>query len=820
MNWTYTLLALSIIALLGGCRAPELASPTPTVVASPSPTKTSPPPSDFTPTPSTEVSASPTKTTPLPATPIQQSTIEPVVPTSTPTPSSLDKAKKQLQNGNLQAAAELLQTFLTSNADPEQASVARLMLAKTLFAQGKTKEAAALFEEITKQDATRDRFPEAFYWLGKATLPDDPERAARAFEAYAEISAQLAADGWIAAGDAWLTASRPMRAQVAYQQALQHATDTATALHAREGLAESALAAGDADEALAQYQAILKTAKSPSYRAEIWYRLGEVQKNAGQEEAAWRSFHQATLADKNSRYAYLALIELVNAEQAVDPLLRAEIDIAAGAFLPAISVLSIHLQQTPEDRTDQAYTLLAQAYEAASNYAQAAEAWRNVLTTTSNPSVKNLAWLGLGRSLWRQGLREDAREVYLAAAENTTDPEIAATALWWAAVLAGQDQDKWLQAAEDFARLAQLFPQSDYAAQAGFRAGLIHYRLNHEAEARSLWQEHAMAGRTMWHAAADFWLGKLLRATGEEEQALTHWRETAQRWGLNNFYGIRAQQKIQDHVQPPTTVTPPPEPPLQDVIAWIATFSPDTSPSSFEQSPSAFQRIEAWHRIGEDARGHWELERLRLTWLDDPVRLWQLALFARDLGYYDTSIRAAERLVTISGQSIVNVPRALQELVYPLYYRDLILQAAEDFHLDPALFFALIRQESLFWAPAASIVGAQGLAQIMPATGRSAANQLGMKDFSINDLKRPMISLHLGAYILSEELTRSNGNTFKALAAYNAGPGNAAFWWDLSNGDEDLFVELISFRETQKYVRTITVQAEHYRRLYPFLNQP
>ncbi len=816
MHWKFILL-LSVIILLGGCRAPELPSPTP----NPSLTEQPPIPTQTPPTPTIAATAVPTKRATFTTTPTQPPATEPSpTATPTPTPSPLATAQKQLQYGDLNAAIATLQTYLATEPDQEEALVARLMLAKALFAQGNTQDAVALFEEITAQEATRERYPEAFYWLGKALLPDDPAGAALAFETYAKISPQLAADSWIAAGDAWLAANNPDRADAAYQQALQLASDTATALHAREGLAESALAANNPAEAQAQYQAILQTARSPAYRAEIWYRLGIVQKDAGEAEKAWQSFHQATREDVNSRYAYLALIELVNAEQAVDPLLRAEIDIAAGAYLPAISVLSIHLQQTPEDRTDQAYTLLARAYEAASNYAQAAEAWRNVLTTTSNPSVKNQAWLGLGRSLWRQGLREDAREVYLTAAENTTDPDIAATALWWAAVLAGQDEKKWLQAAEDFARLAQEFPQSDYAAQAGFRAGLIHYRLKDFANARALWTEHATAGRTLWHAAADFWLGKLLQSEGEEAQALTHWRETARRWGPNNFYGIRAQQKLQDLAQPPTTVTPPPELPLQDVITWIATFSPDTTPSSFEASPPALQRIEAWHRIGEDARGHWELERLRQAWLDDPVRLWQLTLFARDLGYYDTSIRAAERLVTLSGRPIMDVPRVLQELVYPLYYRDLILKAAEDFHLDPALFFALIRQESLFWAPAASIVGAQGLAQIMPATGRSAANQLGMDDFSVEDLKRPTISLHLGAYILSEELARSNGNTFKALAAYNAGPGNAAFWWDLSEGDEDLFVELIAFRETQKYVRTITVQAAHYRRLYPFLNLP
>jgi soluble lytic murein transglycosylase len=75
----------------------------------------------------------------------------------------------------------------------------------------------------------------------------------------------------------------------------------------------------------------------------------------------------------------------------------------------------------------------------------------------------------------------------------------------------------------------------------------------------------------------------------------------------------------------------------------------------------------------------------------------------------------------------------------------------------------------------------------------------------------------MGAYILSEELRRNDGDVLRSLAAYNAGPGNASFWWELAEGDPDLFVELISFRETQHYVRTITVQANHYRRLYPEL---
>ena len=39
--------------------------------------------------------------------------------------------------------------------------------------------------------------------------------------------------------------------------------------------------------------------------------------------------------------------------------------------------------------------------------------------------------------------------------------------------------------------------------------------------------------------------------------------------------------------------------------------------------------------------------------------------------------------------------------------------------------------------------------------------------------------------------------------AYNAGPGNAAIWQQLANGDPDLFVEVVRFAETRDYIRSI-----------------
>ena len=42
----------------------------------------------------------------------------------------------------------------------------------------------------------------------------------------------------------------------------------------------------------------------------------------------------------------------------------------------------------------------------------------------------------------------------------------------------------------------------------------------------------------------------------------------------------------------------------------------------------------------------------------------------------------------------------------------------------------------------------------------------------------------------------------------------------LAGPDDDLFLELVSFAETQLYLRTIAVQANHYRRMYPELVSP
>jgi soluble lytic murein transglycosylase len=129
--------------------------------------------------------------------------------------------------------------------------------------------------------------------------------------------------------------------------------------------------------------------------------------------------------------------------------------------------------------------------------------------------------------------------------------------------------------------------------------------------------------------------------------------------------------------------------------------------------------------------------------------------------------------------------------------------------IDMAAIYAITRTESRFQVDAVSSSGAKGLMQLMPATAKETAKKIGVSYSASKLTSDPAYNAQLGSSYLAAQLSNYNGSLLLAAAAYNAGAGNANKWIAAygdpraKNVDPVVWVELIPFQETRKYVQRV-----------------
>ena len=116
-------------------------------------------------------------------------------------------------------------------------------------------------------------------------------------------------------------------------------------------------------------------------------------------------------------------------------------------------------------------------------------------------------------------------------------------------------------------------------------------------------------------------------------------------------------------------------------------------------------------------------------------------------------------------------------------YGKLIYEKSKKYNVDPALVAAVIEQESRFKPRAKSPVGARGLMQLMPRTGR----WMGARD-----LYNPEQNVDAGVKYIKYLDKRFKGDRTKIIAAYNGGEGNVMRYRGVP-----------PFRETRQYVKKV-----------------
>src|SRR5690606_3494978 len=184
----------------------------------------------------------------------------------------------------------------------------------------------------------------------------------------------------------------------------------------------------------------------------------------------------------------------------------------------------------------------------------------------------------------------------------------------------------------------------------------------------------------------------------------------------------------------------------EEAERWLVeTFALESAPplaaelrGDIAGDPRMVRARELWD-LGMTAEARESFEEVRASYQDDPLALYQLAIYFREIGLYRPSISAVARLHTLASIRPLDGPEFLARLRYPTYFSDLILQSSQQHNLDPLLDFALIEQDSLFECFATSTGSEQGLRRIWRPTGDGVAVRLNGPDYEPGVRQRPIV---------------------------------------------------------------------------------
>ena len=191
--------------------------------------------------------------------------------------------------------------------------------------------------------------------------------------------------------------------------------------------------------------------------------------------------------------------------------------------------------------------------------------------------------------------------------------------------------------------------------------------------------------------------------------------------------------------------------------------------------------------------------------LPDAPTLAALAAVGRDYGDI--------RLVTIAGKAALQRGFTFDLEAWPV---DGFPMPSEPV-VEPALAYAIARQESSFDPMALSPVGARGMMQLMVPTAQETARKNKIAFAPERLTTDPSYNVEIGTAHLGELVEYWNGSYILAIASYNAGAGNVKKWIAANGDPRDAsidpvrWIERIPVTETRFYVQRVMENLEIYR---------
>ena len=751
--------------------------------------------------------------------------------TLTPTPmpaSRLEEADFAFFAGDLDSSQQLYQQTYDQVTENNLKADALLGLGKTLYSRRNYTAAIDAFNRVLGQFPDTDAAANAYFLIGESYFDiEEYLQAANAYAKFAELKPGVI-DNLVRTyqGNAALAGEDYQQAITAYQAALQSdPPGTTSYLNIQIGKAYDNL--GDYTTAIQYFMTVYDAAQENSSKATANLLAGQAYQKLGFNDEAFTRFMDSVIQFPKEFDSFTALSILVNNGVPINDFYRGLVDYYAGSYDYAIQAFQRYIESNSENNDGSVHYFKGLSHYFNDQPRNAVTEYETLIASYPGNSYWTAAWDE--KAFVQANVLDEisnAAETYKGFISTAPTSADAPTYLFEAGRVY-ERAGRLEEAAATWQRMIDEYPSAELSYRGLFLAGISYYRLGRYEEAHSLFQRSLVLGTSPTEKAkAYLWLGKTFTALGKPGDAKNAW-QLAEAADPTDYYSIRAGELLKE-LQPFTIKEGVDlgydlgfEKPEAD--AWLRTtfnLPSETDLNGLGElaNNQRIKRIFAFFDLGLFKEAINEADLLRVELQGDVVNSYRLMNFLVEKNLYQPAIYTCRNILTLAGLddlSSLSAPIYFTHIRFGAYFRAMLTSIAKDYEIPSLLLYALIRQESMFNPFISSSVGASGLSQIMPATG--AENVALLKwpaNYNSADLLLGKVNLTIGAFYLDRMRTYLSGDLQAALAAYNAGPGNAETWLALSNGDPDLFLEVVRVRETQDYLMQITEFLNVYKLVY------
>ncbi len=758
-------------------------------------------------------------------------------PSPTPSPTPIPEvrisiAEKSYFEGDYQKARSEFELAKNNTEDINLKALSDIGISQINILEADYSEAINILQPILENEEIDDEVrAKASYFYGYSQeMMNRPVESAQGYVGYTTyMPGILDAFMYEKAGDVLNNFDLLDEALVNYQKAIE-STENQSNLPVKIKVGRIYAAQSDHTNAIRIFMEVHDASPNEYTRAQMNLLAGQSYLALGLPEQAYARFQESVENYPRAFDTHSGLVSLVNAGIPVNEFNRGLTNYYAGSYGLAINAFLRYMDENPEHNGN-SYYFIGHSYLKMDDPTNAITYWQLLVENFPENNFYVDTWEDIAYTQWAYLTQySKAAETLLSFADSTVNNEIAATAILEAGRIYERD-NQLTNAATTWATLIDLYPQLEISSQALYLSAITNYRLDNFEQSLAQFQRYLLlTALPEEKAAAYFWIGKLYEKLGDQEKATSSWQEASLQ-DPTGYYSERAKELLSNEplFSPVSEVNLNANLEQERLIAevWMRnTFSlaQDTNFITmvpFNSDPT-FQRAQALWDLGLFQLARNEYEILRETYKDDPVSMFRLTNHFVEIGLYRSAIYSSRQILDLANLdelSTLSAPLWFNHTRFGLYFQDIIETNSDAYDFDPLLLYSLIRQESFFEGFIISSAGAKGLMQIMSPTGEEIATTLKWPpNYQDSDLYRPAINIRMGASYLSRMRTYFDGDIFAALAAYNAGPGNVLNWIEKAENDPDLFLEIIPYEETRRYLTNIYTFYRIYEMLYPVRN--